>query len=224
MKFQLDQALWLGGKEMRVAGLLQFDAAGAPLTRYLLAPAAGAPQIVEESGDGKFALLRPFPQGTAPEASGNTVTVMGAKYTLGDVRKLKVLGHQGEAPGGAPKGPLVLSGVFNGQSGLLLREIAPVAALQQYYSLKPLAAEDLLSSEEQAARLEAERLFAEEQARAAAEDDGGGKGGMLKQALSWGISLLIIGALVYACSGPDDDGGSSGSARVGTSHGGHGGK
>jgi len=160
-RFKLDEEISLGGKPMRVAGLLQFEdgAEGKAATRYLLAGSAGVPQILEESG-GSLLLLRPFPPAAQIQPSGDTVTVMGTPYKLATLRKLKVLGTAGEAPGGAPAGPLVLSGIFQGGTGALLREIVPGKPGHVFYSVKQLPATDVLSAQQLAEQQEGERLAA----------------------------------------------------------------
>ena len=113
-KFKLDEEIAFSGKPMRVAGYVQYEGANAQVsTRYLLTESAGPPVILEENG-GQFAVLRAFPPTAQPLAAGSTVTVMGTKYSLAGVRKLKVLGTVGQPPGGAPKAPLLLSGLFEG--------------------------------------------------------------------------------------------------------------
>ena len=165
-KFKLDEEVSFCGKPMRVAGLVQFEGADAQLTtRYLLAEAAGAPQILEENG-GKFSLLRPFPANAQPQAAGNTVNVMGEKYTLKGVRKMKVLGAAGQPPGGAPKAELLLSGLFEGPMGSLVREMAPGVATQVYYLMKSLDGGEVLSAAQHAAAMEAERRAAVDRALA----------------------------------------------------------
>lgn len=212
-KFKLDEEVSFAGKPMRVAGLVQLEAPDAQLaTRYLLAGATGAPQIVEETG-GKFSLLRAFPPASLPQASGNTVTVMGEKYTLKGVRKLKVLGAAGQAPGGASAAAVLLSGVFEGAMGSLLREIVPGASAQAFFSVKAVGAEDLQSAAELAEQQEVARLAAEDQAEAEEETGSSGSGGLLKNILGWGFSILVIVGLGYACSGSDEEGSSSDSAR-----------
>lgn len=213
-RFKLDEEISFSGKPMRVAGLVQFEGADAKTTtRYLLAGASGAPQVLEDSGDA-LALLRPFPQGAQPVPSGDTVTVMGEKYKLAGMRKLKLLGAAGEAPGGGGlRAPLLLSGVFQGGMGSLVREIAPGKEGQAFYSLKPVHADEVLSAEQLAAQAEAARLAAEQQAEADDDDaEPEGPGGWLKQALGWGVAILVIVGLGYACSDSDDE--SSGSART----------
>jgi hypothetical protein len=139
------------GRPMRVAGRVQFEGANGQLTfRYLLSEPTGAPVIVEE-GEGRFAHLRSFPTAAQPEAAGKTLAVGKEKYTLVGVRKLKVLDVSGQVPGVAPDVPLVLSGIFEGPMGTLMREMAPGMAAQTYYLLKPLAPGDVVSAARHAA-------------------------------------------------------------------------
>ena len=131
-KFKLDEEISFSGKPMRVAGFVQYEGANAQVsTRYQLVAATGAPVILEENGS-QFSMLRPFPPTAQPQATGGTVMVMGAKYALAGVRKLKVLGSTGQPPGGPPKAPLVLSGLFEGEMGALVREMAPGAPAQTF--------------------------------------------------------------------------------------------
>lgn len=223
-KFKLDDEVSCAGKLMRVAGLVQFEGGGDALTtRYLLAEPSGAPVILEESGD-KLALLRPFPPASQPQPSGNTVTVMGEKYLLAGVRKLKVLGSTGNAPGGAPKAPLLLSGVFEGKMGSLVREMAPGSPVQTFFSVKAVGPEEVLSGAQLAAAKEAGRAAAEQQALAQGEEEETGKGGMLQKAIGWIVTIVVVGGLGYACSGSDDGESSGGSARSSLSVGHGGGK
>ena len=224
-KFKLDEEVSLSGRPMRVAGLLQLEGAGDQVvTRYLLAEAAGAPQILEESGE-RLGLLRPFPAAAHPVAAGNTVTVMGEKYTLAGVRKFKVLGAAGQPPGGQPKAALLLSGVFEGPMGSLVREMAPGAGAQTFYSLKPVPAEEVLNGAQLAEKQEADRRVAQLKAESEGDDEeDDAKGWPIQKAVSWIVTVVVVVLLGYACSGSDDDG-SSGSVR-GSFHvgGGHGGK
>lgn len=221
-RFKLDEEIALGGKPLRVAGLMQFEAPDQKVsTRYFLAAPAGTTQILEDLGE-RMALLRPFPPATQPEASGDTVSVMGAKYKLSGVRKLKVLGSAGSAPKPGAAGVL-LSGVFEGSGGALLREMTPGTAGQSFYSLKTVGAGEV----QDAAQLQAAALAAQQKAAAAAEEDDEApeSGGFVKQAFSWIVTVLVLVGLAYACSGDSDDSSSSssGSARSSVSVG-HGGK
>lgn len=222
-RFQLGQELELGGKPMKVAGLLQFDdGSGQAITRYALAGPAGASVILQEEA-GVVSMLRPFPPAAAPTAEGSTVTVMGEKYELAGVRKLKLGATSGELPAGTPKAPLVLSGLFKGKMGTLIREVVPGAAAQAYFLVKPVAQGELLTGEELAQRLEAERIVAELNAQTAEAEAEEGAQKPLAKIGGWIVAILVIGALVYACSG-DDESSSSGSVRVGTGSHSHGGK
>jgi len=160
--FSLDAAVAFRGKPMRVAGRMQIEGASGQLSfRYLLSDGAGAPVLVEQA-EGRTALLRPFPPAAQPQTAGNTVTVGEERYTLVGVRKLKVLEAIGQIPGAAPRTPLLLSGMFEGPMGTLMRELVPGADKQVYYLVKPLAAGDLLSDAEHAAAREAARRAAGE--------------------------------------------------------------
>jgi hypothetical protein len=225
-KFNPGEDLSLSGKPMKVSGLVQYDAGdGKIVNRYLLF-GPGSSLVLQEE-DASFSLLRPFPAAAPPEAEGNTVSVMGEKYTLGGVRRLKVVGAAGDPPGGAPKGPLLLSAQFAGTMGSLLRELVPGKPEQTYYFVKPVGKDELLTGEELAKRIEGERLAAEVAEQAdESEATAKSQGPMVKVAV-WVVAILVIGGLVYACSGSDDDSSSSssgGSVRVGTGSHGHGGK
>jgi hypothetical protein len=224
-KFKLDEEISFSGKPMKVAGLVQYEGANAQIaTRYLLTEPAGAPVILEDNG-AQFSLLRPFPASAQPQAAGSTVMVMGTKYTLSGVRKLKVLGAAGQPPGGTPRAELLLSGLFEGEMGTLVREMAPGAGVQTFYSLKPVHAEDVLTGAQHAAALEAERLAAEVKAQDDAQEDPAAGRSPLAKAASWIVTIIVVAGLGFACSGSDDDDGSSGSARSGFHvGGGHGGK
>lgn len=225
--FQLGQELELTGKPMKVAGIAQFDdGSGQPITRYSLAGPAGAAVILQDDA-GTISMLRPFPPAAAPTAEGSTVTVMGEKYTLAGVRKLKLTASAGDPPAGTPKAPLVLSGLFKGNMGTLLREVVPGVAAQSYFLVKPIGQGELLTGEELALRREAERVVAEMNAQAAESDAEETAQKPLAKIGGWIVAILVIAALVYACSGDDDSSSSSSSSghtvRGSTSHG-HGGK
>lgn len=168
-RFSLDEEISFAGKQVRVAGWIQYqDADAQALTRYLLAEPGGAPLTLEER-DGSFFLLRPFAAGAQPEPAGRTIIVMHEKYALSRVRKLKVLGTAGQPPGGTPKAELLVSGLFEGRMGSLLRELPAGASTQVFFSSKPVATGEVLSGKQLAAVQEAKRLAAE--ASALAEDD-----------------------------------------------------
>lgn len=220
-RFAVGQDLLFTGKPMRIAGLVQYDAGdGKVVTRYALS-APGGPLVLQEDG-ATLSLLRPFPAAAPPVAEGSTVSVMGEKYALAGVRKLKAAGAAGEAIPGVPKAPLVLSGLFEGKMGSLLREVVPGAAAQAFFLVKPVAKEDVLTGEELAQRMEAERVVAEMNAQAAEAEEEESAQKPLAKIGSWVVAILVIVALVWACSGDDDS--SSGSVRVGTGHYSHGGK
>lgn len=149
---------------------------------------------------------------------------MGEKYTLGAVRRLKVLGAAGEAPGGVAKAPLLLSGVFEGANGVIFRELVPGATAQAYYFVKQLAPSEVLSGAELAKRREGERLAAEVVEQAEEADATEKKEKPLAKVAVWIVAVLVVGGLVYACSGSDDESSSSSSrtsVRFGSgSHGG----
>lgn len=163
MAFQLDDTVYYAGRPMRVAGVMVLEgASGQRTTRYQLEDASGAPVLLEE-GDGRYALLRPFPAGAQPPASGNTVSVGKEKYTLVGVRKLVLVSADGKAPAGRPKASLLLSGMFEGESGTLMRELAPGSEGQVYYLLKTLDAGTVLTEKQHAEKRDAARKSAGEQ-------------------------------------------------------------
>jgi diguanylate cyclase (GGDEF)-like protein len=165
--FGLDASVVFRGKPMRIAGRMLLEGASGQSTfRYLLSGGAGAPVLLEQAASDRYALLRPFPPAAEPQTAGNTVAVGAERYTLVGVRRLKVLDALGQSTGAAPGATMLLSGMFEGPAGTLMRELVPGSDKQVYYLVKPLAAGDLLSAEEHAARREAARRAAGE-----ADDD-----------------------------------------------------
>lgn len=162
MLYALDAEVVFRGKPMRVAGRLRLeDAAGMAVWRYLLSDGAGAPVLVEQSG-GKTLLLRPLPPAAAPQSAGNTVTVGAERYLRTGTRKLKVLETLGQVPGVAPGAALLLSGVYEGPAGTLMRELVLRTETQVYFLVKPLAAQELVSAAAHARARDAERRAAGE--------------------------------------------------------------
>ncbi len=163
MHFKLDDGIYYSGRPMRVAGVIALEgASGQKTTRYLIEDPSGPPVLLEE-GDGRFTLLRPFPVGAQPPASGNVVSVGKQKYTLVGVRKLTVLQGEGKAPGVLPKASLLLSGIFEGEAGTLMREMAPGSTRQIYFLLKALEAGTVQTEAQNAAARAAARRAAGEQ-------------------------------------------------------------
>ena len=73
--------------------------------------------------------------------------------------------------------------------------------------------------------MEAERLAAEVRAQSEeGEEESGVAGTPFMKTVVWIVVIVVIVGLGFACSGPDDDGGSSGSARSSFHGGSHGGK
>lgn len=164
--FALDAEAVFRGKAMRVTGRTRLEGASGQLThRYLISDGAGAPVLIEQADD-RYALLRPLPPAAEPHIAGNTIAVGKERYTLVGVRRLKVLEALGQAPGATPGATLLLSGMFEGPAGTLMRELVPGADKQVYFLVKPLAAGDLLSADAHAAAREAARRAAGE-----ADDD-----------------------------------------------------
>ncbi|HEX2651201.1 MAG TPA: hypothetical protein VHN19_14820 [Burkholderiales bacterium] len=195
-KFKQDDGLSLIGRSVRVAGLIQYeDAAGQTVTRYFVAEPSGAPALVEETAAG-FTLLGSFPGDAPPSASGNSVSVMGEKYALKGVRKLTLLGSAGQIPGGPPRSDLLLSGEFSGSMGAVLREMVPGVGTQIFYLLRQLRADDVLSNDEIASRLESGRREAE--TRGAAEPEEAPVQTKIQIAVLAAIAVLVIAALAYA--------------------------
>jgi hypothetical protein len=162
--FMPDEEVVFRGRPMRVAGRVQFEGSSGQLTfRYLLSDPTGAPVIIEE-GEGRFALLRPFPAGSQPRTVNNTVSVGPEKYTLVGVRKLTVLDVSGNAPGVAVKATMIVSGVFEGPMGTLMREMVPGTGTQVYYLVKPLAAGEIVSATKHTADRDAQGRAAGERA------------------------------------------------------------
>jgi hypothetical protein len=162
--FMPDEEVVFRGRPMRVAGRVQLEGSSGQLTfRYLLSDSTGAPVIIEE-GEGRYALLRSFPAASQLRTINNTVSVGPEKYTLVGVRKLKVLDVSGNAPGVAVKATVIVSGVFEGPMGTLMRELVPGAAAQVYYLVKPLAPGDLVSAAKHSADREAKGRAAGERA------------------------------------------------------------
>lgn len=149
--FMLDEQVVFRDRPMRVTGRVQFEGSSGQLTfRYQLSDPAGAPVVIEE-GEGRFAMLRPFPPAARFKTADNTIIVGTEKYTLVGVRKLKVLDVSGNDAGIVAKAPLILSGIFEGLMGTLMREMVPGTTAQVYYLLKPLAAGEVLSAVQYAA-------------------------------------------------------------------------
>jgi hypothetical protein len=162
--FMPDEDVVFRGRPMRVAGRVQLEGSSGQLTfRYLLSDPTGAPVILEE-GEGRYAQLRSFPAASQPRTVNNTVSVGPEKYTLVGVRKLTVLDVSGNAPGVALKASLIVSGIFEGPMGTLMREMVPGTDTQVYYLVKPLAAGEVVSAARFNATRDAEGRAAGERA------------------------------------------------------------
>ena len=162
--FMLDEQVVFRGRPLRVTGRVQFEGSSGQLTfRYQLSDAAGAPVVLEE-GEGRFAMLRPFPPAARFKTADNTIIVGTEKYTLVGVRKLKVLDVSGNAAGIVTRAPLILSGIFEGLMGTLMRELVPGNPTQVYYLLKPLKAGEVVSAAQHTADKDAEGRAAGERA------------------------------------------------------------
>src|SRR5260370_41891067 len=118
---------------MRIrGGSLLEGASGQSTFCYLLSDGAGATVLLEQAAAARYALLRPFQPAAQPQIAGNTVTVGNERYTLVGVRRLKVLETRGQVPGAMPKTQLLLSGMFEGPMGTLIREMVPGSPQQAY--------------------------------------------------------------------------------------------
>ena len=162
--FALEEQVVFRGRQLRVSGRVHFESSSGQSTyRYILSDPTGAPVILEQ-GDGRFALLRSFPPAARFKTADDTIAVGAEKYKLAGVRRLKVIEVSGNAPGAAAKATLILSGVFEGLMGTLMREMVPGTATQEYYLLKPLAEGEVLSATRYAAEKDAESRAAGERA------------------------------------------------------------
>jgi len=198
-KLQLEETIFLAGEPLRVTGVAQLELTDGTLTtRYLLADAGGASQILEERG-GHCSVLKQFSPSAAPEPSGSELSVMGVRYVLRGVDKLSVLGAQGAPVGAAPPAGLLLSGRFEGESATILREFAPGgAAAQSFYTVKKIAAGELLDSRERAAAVQTQLASVQFQAAAQAETgDAGGWGMRIGAAI---VAVIVAVLLAYACT------------------------
>jgi hypothetical protein len=158
----LDAELVFHRKTMRVTGRLRLEGASGQISyRYQLSDGTGAPVVVEEA-DGRYALLRPFPPAAEPQTGGNTISVGKERYTLVGTRRLKILEALGQAPGGTARTPLLLSGMFEGPKGTLMRELAPGSQRQTYFLVKPLRDGELLTAAQYAVEKAAARRAAGE--------------------------------------------------------------
>lgn len=155
--FGLDAQVVFRSKPMRVAGRLLLEGASGQSTfRYLLSDESGAPVLLEQAGERRFALLRPFPPAARPATAGNTITVGVERYTLVGVRRLKVLELLGQAPAPVARAEILVSGMYEGLMGTMMREMVPRTDRQVYYLIRPVETGDVLPAGAYAAALEAE--------------------------------------------------------------------
>lgn len=222
-RFTLDEAISVAGRRLLVTGITQFeDAQGALITRYRLADGAGAGamQIMEARGEDVYAFLRPFPSAAQPPAvEGGQMTIMGVKYALGPVGKLKLVGAEGAPVAEAAPAPAMLvSGRFEGASGAILREIVPGPGTQLLYHVKPVAASELMTAAQAATAAHLAERFREEQAAAQAAEARESASGWRGKIKGWMIALVVFAIFAYACSDSDSDE-SAGSARGVVVHG-----
>jgi len=169
-KFRLGDGLSLTGRAMRVGGIVQYeDADAAPVTRYLLAEAAGAPAVLEESAQG-FALLGTFPAKRA--AGGERQLRLGAGREVRAARPAQAQAGRDRrsAAGGRAEGRPAAERGVRGLDGLGCSRDGPRCRNTDVFLLKRLPVEDVLSNEDIAVRLEAGRRAAELQAAADEEE------------------------------------------------------
>lgn len=198
-RFRLDETLYLAGEPFQVKGIAQIQLADdTRAIRYLLAGEGGT-QILEERGE-RYRVLKQFMPSAAPQPNGRELSVMGVPYALGGVDQLMVLGADGLPVGAAPQAGLMLSGRFEGDNALILREFAPGgAAAQTFYTVKPLGAGEVRDSREQA-ELERARLARVQADAAAQAESGEGQAGWGMRIGAAVVAVLVATALAYACS------------------------
>jgi len=199
-RFQLEETIRLAGQAVRVSGIAQLELPDAKLaTRYLLSGDDGTSQILEERAE-SFSVLKQFSPTAAPHPDGREISVMGVRYRLGGVDKLVVLGAEGAPVGAAPQSGLLLSGRFEGEAALILREFAPGgAAAQTFYTVKPLGEGELLAAREHVVG-ENERLARiGRDAAALAETDAGT--GDLGVRIGLGVVAVAVATMLgFACT------------------------
>lgn len=199
-KFQLEETIRLAGQGFRVSGIAQLELPDARLsTRYLLVGDDATSQILEERA-GRFSVLKQFSPTAAPHPDGREISVMGVRYVLGGVDRLAVLGAEGSPVGAAPQSGMLLSGRFEGESALILREFAPGgAAAQTFYTVKPLGEGELLAAREHTAG-ENERLtrLGRDAAALAETDEGSGELGVR---IGLGVVAVVVATMLgFACT------------------------
>jgi hypothetical protein len=155
--FAPDAEVVFRDKTMRVMGRMHLEgASGQRSFRYLLSDGSGAPVLIEQVSGARFSLLRPFPPAVRPRTVENTIVVGTERYTLVGVRRLKVLETLGQAPSSAASGELIVSGMFEGLMGTLMREMVLGTDRQLFYLVRPVESGDVLSVAAHAAAREAE--------------------------------------------------------------------
>jgi len=166
--FDLNAEVVFRGKTMRVMGRMRLEGAtGQVSLRYYMSDGEGAPVLLEQVAGARFALLRPFPPSAKPPTAGNTITVGVERYTLVGVRRLKVLELVGQAPGAPAHAQILVSGMFEGLMGTLMRELVLGSDKQVYYLIRPVSTGDVLTAAAHAAARQAESRAA----GASTEDD-----------------------------------------------------
>jgi len=155
--FPQDAEVVFRDKTMRVMGRMHLEgASGQRSYRYLLSDGSAAPVLLEQVSGARFSLLRPFPPAARPRTVENTIAVGTERYSLVGVRRLKVLETLGQVPGLAERGELIVSGMFEGLMGTLMREMVLGTDKQTYYLVRPVESGNVLSTAAYAAAREAE--------------------------------------------------------------------
>ncbi|MSQ72698.1 MAG: hypothetical protein EXR27_15625 [Betaproteobacteria bacterium] len=230
-QYKLYEELAVGNLKYRVGPIVQFEQQPelTLVTRYGLVASSGDLSWLQHKQNA-VSLLRPFPPQVQPQASGDSLNVMGEKHSLAGIAKLKLIAAEGEFAVLPKPGGLILAGEFTGANSTILREIVPGVAQQNYYAQKPVAAADVQRVADlaaYAAATAAANVGKEDQVAAEPDND---TGSTIKRWLGWAAGVFVLVVVVYACSSDDDDGGgvnSDGSVRSSTHHssgGSHGGK
>lgn len=214
-RFALNESISVAGRRLHVTGITQFeDALGALITRYRLADGAGGIQIMEARGEDSYVFLRHFPLAAQPPAiEGGQMTLMGVKYALGPVSKLKLVGAEGfPVAEAAPAPALLVSGRFESMSGVILREIVPGAGTLLLYHVKPVASSEVMTAAQAAAVARLSEQFREQQENACGKEFRGEKLSVFGWVKHWLMLAVVVAVVSYACSDSDSEEG-TGSAR-----------
>ena len=195
---RLEDAVTLAGHACRVKGLLRLrNTDGVEATRYLLEGEHAAPQVVEERA-GEFRLLRPFLPTAAPAPEGKELVVQDTRYVLGGVERLSVGAAEGVPIEPASRAPVLLSGRFEAQGDLILREFPPgEPGAQVFYMLKRVDAAEFLTEAQREAMRAAARESAAKQAAEAAES--GEASGRTAGIVAVVVAILVVAILAFSC-------------------------